>query len=264
MKSNFEKCLKWVLIDEGGNDDDPHDHGGRTSRGITQREYNAWCSRKGKPQGDVWKATDADVKSIYKDQYWNPYCDSLPSGLDYCFFDISVNSGRTQAVRNFQKALGVKVDGMMGQVTLNAIDRAEPEALIRKVIKIRREFYQSLSQFSRYGKGWMRRADHVEKGALALVDKKNYKRPVGEETEELSARAEASDADKPLVNPEAASTTAAGSGGFMSIIEQFKETLEPYADTLRYIQYVLLAIAVLGLSFGVYGFYKRRKIESAM
>ena len=111
MADNFELSLQYVLADEGGNSDDPHDHGGRTSRGITQREYDAWNKLNGKRGGDVWNATDADIRSIYQSQYWEPYCAALPSGLDYLFFDISVNAGRTQAVRQFQKALGnVAVD----------------------------------------------------------------------------------------------------------------------------------------------------------
>ena len=79
--SNFPASLKLVLASEGGNDDDPLDHGGRTSRGITQREYDAWRSAKGLPIIDVWTAPQADVTTIYHDEYWNPYCDAMPTGI---------------------------------------------------------------------------------------------------------------------------------------------------------------------------------------
>jgi len=47
MEANFAKALAWLRTSEGGNDDDPDDSGGRTSRGITQREYNAYCEMAG-------------------------------------------------------------------------------------------------------------------------------------------------------------------------------------------------------------------------
>ena len=85
MKEMFEQSLKLVRMDEGGNDDDPQDPGGRTSRGITQREYNAWRVSKGHVVADVWGASEEEVDAIYHDQYWNPWCDFFPKALDYVF-----------------------------------------------------------------------------------------------------------------------------------------------------------------------------------
>jgi lysozyme family protein len=256
MQTNFNTCLSYVLIDEGGNDDDPNDHGGRTSRGITQREYDAWCKLNSKTGGDVWNATQEDVGSIYHNQYWNPYCDSMVSGPDYLFFDISVNAGRTQAVRQFQKALGVNVDGMMGQVTQSAICNADPVDLVHKVSDIRRSFYKNLSQFSRYGKGWLARVDHSEARAVALATN----------TPHIQVPAPAEKATAPAttaVQPEASGGVAVGAGGLMSILDQFKDTLSNYADTFEYIKYVLIAIAVIGLGYSVYGFTKRSNVQAA-
>ena len=38
----FPTSVALTLVSEGGNDDDPRDPGGRTSRGITQNEWNNW------------------------------------------------------------------------------------------------------------------------------------------------------------------------------------------------------------------------------
>ena len=67
MESNFKPSLAAVLKSEGGNDDDPQDHGGRTSRGVIQREYDAWRKEKGLFALDVWKAPDSDIAMIYHD-----------------------------------------------------------------------------------------------------------------------------------------------------------------------------------------------------
>src|SRR6267154_1528974 len=112
MDNNFDRCLAFVLKEEGGNDDDPNDHGGRTSRGITQREWDKFrLTHPDRPE-DVWKASDADIRTIYHDEYWKPHCSSLVSGLDLVYFDFAVNAGPRQAIKTLQKVLMVVVDGV--------------------------------------------------------------------------------------------------------------------------------------------------------
>lgn len=253
---NFEQALKYVLIDEGGNDDDPQDHGGRTSRGITQREYEAWCRNNGKATGDVWKASQDDITSIYRTQYWNPYCDSLPSGVDYLFFDISVNAGRTRAVRQFQQALDVNVDGMIGQVTLDAIKNADPVQLIHDVSNVRRNWYRHLSQFKRYGKGWLSRVGHCENGAIAIHNNdKSFVKPAAD------PHPKATEPASTTVSPEASGTTAVTSGGLLQILESFKDNLSSYTD-LVYVKYALIGVAVVSLAYAGYGFWQRSKVQA--
>src|ERR1700690_305588 len=107
---SFPKSLAFVLKDEGGNDDDPADHGGRTSRGITQREWTAWLAEKGLASSDVWAAPQSEIDTIYHDEYWQPYCDLFPSGTDYLFFDMAVNSGPHEATLILQRSLGLAAD----------------------------------------------------------------------------------------------------------------------------------------------------------
>lgn len=168
MKENFPKSLSLALKDEGGNDDDPADHGGRTSRGITQREYDAWRQMRGQPTGDVWKATDADVASIYREEYWNPLCDSFPKGIDYLYFDMAVNAGPRRAAILLQRALGVADDGRIGPITKLAVSKADPKALIGKYSDAKRAFYVSLHQ-PKFTKGWLNRCNNVQQAATAMV-----------------------------------------------------------------------------------------------
>jgi lysozyme family protein len=161
-----------VRIDEGGNDDDPHDHGGRTSRGITQREYDAWCHERGKSTCDVWHAPDADIDAIYHGEYWNPWCDGLPIGTDYIFFDMSVNSGPHEATVLLQRALGVADDGRMGPITRNALAAAYQKKLITGFSSEKRVFYRRISMKPgqrKFLQGWLNRTDAVERRALTLL-----------------------------------------------------------------------------------------------
>lgn len=208
---DFPLALKFVLLDEGGLDDDPHDHGGRTAHGIIQREYDAYRARKGEPKQDVWKINSQEVSEIYQTSYWEPWCDKLPGGLDYVFFDNAVNTGPVQAIKTLQKVLGVPADGHMNITTLQEItDQAGPK-LIVDYCNARRSFYKGLKQFSRYGKGWLARVDHVQKLAINLEAKTpGIHDPLPADLQKLAtARANPDDVKKPLL-PSIAAVVAGG------------------------------------------------------
>lgn len=164
----FPASLAAVLKDEGGNDDDPADHGGRTSRGITQREYDAFRSLKGLPASDVWQATDDEIKTIYHDSYWEPWCDKFPVGLDYLFFDMAVNAGPHRATVLLQRTLGVAEDGHIGPITMSRLMRTDPKGLIIDYTNVKRNFYKSLNQ-PRFLRGWLNRCNHVMSVAQAML-----------------------------------------------------------------------------------------------
>lgn len=170
MKENFAQSLKFVLADEGGNDDDPVDHGGRTSRGITQREYNAWRVERGLTPRDVWTADQTEVERIYHEEYWDPYCDSFPTGTDYLFFDMAVNAGPYRAATLIQRALHVSEDGRIGPITRQAIVNADPEVLITNFSDVKRIWYKALNQ-PKFTKGWLNRTNHVQANAIAMLQK---------------------------------------------------------------------------------------------
>jgi lysozyme family protein len=158
----FPICLPYILKDEGGNDDNPHDPGGRTSRGVLQREYDAYRRVKGEATSDVWKATDEEIADIYKTQYWEPYCDRLPAGLDYVYFDMAVNMGPHEGAILLQRGLGVTADGRIGMVTLEAAKNCNSIRAISAISDAKSAFYRSLHTFKYFGKGWLARVASVE------------------------------------------------------------------------------------------------------
>lgn len=170
MDTNFDKCLAFTLKEEGGNDDDPNDHGGRTSRGITQREWDAYRTAEIDRPEDVWKASDTDVRAIYHDKYWEPHCPQLPTGLDLCFFDFAVNAGPGQAIKKLQVTLNIPSDGEWGSQTEAAV-KSTPVTpkLINDFCDAREAFYKGLAQFSRYGKGWTSRNERCRQVALGML-----------------------------------------------------------------------------------------------
>jgi lysozyme family protein len=164
---NFKPSLALVLKSEGGNDDDPQDHGGRTSRGVTQREYDAWRAETHKTPLDVWSAPQSDIESIYHDEYWNPYCDLLPIGTDYLYFDMAVNAGPQRAAILLQRALGVTADGRIGPITRSIIAKADPASLVSSFSAQKEAFYKSLHQ-PRFIKGWLNRVQFTKQNAIKM------------------------------------------------------------------------------------------------
>lgn len=169
-KDNFDFALKHLLKHEGGYVNHPRDPGGRTNLGVTQR---AWEEYKGNPvdEQEMRSLTQEMVTPFYKTRYWNLVRgDELPAGVDYCAFDVAVNSGVGRAVRFLQLASGVVADGLIGPGTMNAIAKADPKELVKKMCQERREFLHRLDTFDTFGKGWMRRVSDVERVALEMAD----------------------------------------------------------------------------------------------
>lgn len=167
---NFEASLALVLKHEGGFSNHPRDPGGATMRGVIQRVYDAYRKRKGRAKRSVRNITDDELQEIYRDQYWTAIKgDALPRGVDYCVFDGAVNSGPVQSVKWLQRALGVKADGMIGMVTLGAVDaHKDKKALVRSICGKRMSFLQALKHWPVFRKGWSRRVAEVERDALKM------------------------------------------------------------------------------------------------
>ena len=174
VPSDFAACRAWLIPEEGGLSDDPHDPGGRTYEGIEQTEYDAWCRLCHMPPGDVAKASEAVITSIYRVQYWIPYCSTLPPGVNLVFFDISVNQGQNPAVVFLQRSLGISADGHWGVITAAAVkDINNGGAISKEVIEemtaLRVSRYKGTRNFKRYGHDWLKRAADCQTLALKMA-----------------------------------------------------------------------------------------------
>ena len=267
---DFARALRLVLVDEGGLDDDPHDHGGRTAHGIIQREYDGYRTRKGLPHQDVWRITPTEYTEIYHDRYWEPLCDQLPPGVDYVFFDVSVNAGPLQAARQLQAALGnVNVDGHVGAATLGAVANMDVTELIHAFCERRRMFYRHLAQFPRYGRGWLARVNHVERAAKEMAaGAQPIRYGLSDDIRSLaSARANGDDVVQPTVSVEAAASSAAGTTVAASAFDQVQQVaaqLAPLQDTIQVIKYALIVISVISAGLAIYAIWHKSNVKEAI
>ena len=171
MQSNFESSLEKLLVHEGGYVHHEKDPGGMTNLGVTARVWEEWV---GHPvnEKEMRALTPLMVGPLYKRKYWDACrCDDLISGLDYCVFDVAVNSGPGRAIKFLQSCVGVTADGGFGPATFAAVKEAEkdPVKLIELYCAKRLEFLQSLKTFDTFGKGWSRRVAEVKEEALKML-----------------------------------------------------------------------------------------------
>ncbi len=105
-----------------------------------------------------------EAKDIYFANYWNALsCGALPAGLDLVVFDFGVNAGVRQAAKVLQRCVFVADDGVIGPITLGAIENFGVAELIRKFGQERMKFYKSLGTFATFGPGWRNRVE-IDRG----------------------------------------------------------------------------------------------------
>ena len=166
---NYDKCLELILHHEGGYVNHPKDPGGETNLGVTKRVYEEWGGTK-----DMVDLTVEDVAPIYEKNYWGrEKGDDLPSGLDLCVFDFAVNAGPGRAAKYLQSMIGTTVDGGIGPNTLKAVynyvEEVGLQGMIEEYQSGRISYYEQLSTFETFGRGWTRRVNETTEEAIALI-----------------------------------------------------------------------------------------------
>lgn len=175
MVNNFDKCLRIILKHEGGYVNHPKDPGGMTNLGVTKRVYEDWVGHE-VDEAMMRSLTEDHVAPIYEANYWNRICgNELPSGLDLTVFDFAVNSGPSRASKYLQRLVGVKEDGVIGPMTLQAVEdmieckQHGVEHAIEEYAELRQNFYERLNTYETFGKGWTRRVNETKELSLEMV-----------------------------------------------------------------------------------------------
>ena len=155
---SFDEIIEIVLEHEGGYVNDPDDPGGETNFGIAKRSH---------PDVDIANLTKEGAKEIYKSEYWDKNkVESLPEQLRHIYFDMCVNQGRGRAVRIMQRAAnakgaGLKVDGGMGPVTIEAMKGLEIDRVRAYRVKYYADPVTKKPDLEKFYFGWFRRSLEV-------------------------------------------------------------------------------------------------------
>ena len=188
--ANIDKLIPFILKWEGGFVNDPTDRGGATNKGITLATYEAYCKRKGYPRPTVERLMnipDAHWREIVKTMFWDKWkADDIHSQkVANILVDWVWGSG-IHGIKKPQALLGVKVDGIVGDKTLSAVNFADPEELFDAIYQERVKFLNAIVSNSvaayekkigrkatdaellkytqkRFIKGWLNRLQDIKK-----------------------------------------------------------------------------------------------------
>jgi len=165
--TKFDYAIRKTLDHEGGFVDHPDDPGGATNFGISLR----WYKQSIDPHAtvdDIKTLSLDDAKTLYRDHFWIDAYDRIFSEkVAAKVFDMHVNMGKKQAHLIAQRAAqacgaGIEDDGVIGQLTVAAINGASEEAMMAALRATQAAFYRDLAtrrpQFQSFIKGWLRRA----------------------------------------------------------------------------------------------------------
>lgn len=164
--------LKW----EGGFVNHPNDPGGATNMGVTLK---TWKSQGYDKDGDgdidvvdLKKITKEDATNMLKNNYWNRwFADSISSqAVANILVDWVWLSG-AWGIKIPQRLLGVKDDGIVGYVTLNALNetintKSKRDKFLKELYTARYQYINNIvrgnAKLAVFKKGWVNRMRDLE------------------------------------------------------------------------------------------------------
>lgn len=167
--ADYRKLIPFIIKFEGGYVNDPADSGGPTNKGVTINTFRSVYGRT-KTINDLKHMTENEWRHIFKSLYWDK-CkadDIADQSIANLLVDWAYNSGTSLAIRHIQRIVGVNADGIMGNITLSAINRHSPLPLFCALKKDRIAFFNVTAQKNprkkKFLKGWLNRVNHFAYG----------------------------------------------------------------------------------------------------
>ncbi|MCM1517541.1 MAG: hypothetical protein NC117_02745 [Pseudoflavonifractor sp.] len=152
-----------------GYSDDPDDRGGATMAGVTLATYTDYCRRHGYPRPsavDHYNIPYARWLDILRTMYWDRWrADGIVSqSVALMLVDWVWLSG-AHGITIPQRMLGVTADGVVGPVTLAAVNAQPPAAFFDRLKAERTAFIDRICASrpanTKYRKGWLNRLNSI-------------------------------------------------------------------------------------------------------
>lgn len=162
-----KKLIPFILKWEGGFANHPADKGGATNKGITISTFRHFFG-KGATIEQLKNMTDEQWETIFRKGFWDKFkADEIAnqSIADICV-DWAWGSGTVTAIKQVQRILNVAVDGVVGKVTLSAINNEDPKTLFDKIMSARLSFIEAIVKRDPsqkvFIKGWRNRITSIK------------------------------------------------------------------------------------------------------
>lgn len=165
--ADAKKLKPLILQWEGGFVDDPVDTGGATNKGVTLKTFRRFYGR-GASVEQLRRITDEQWLHIFRTGYWDRWrADEI---VDQSVAEMLVDwvwcSG-VHGIKNPQRVLGVAPDGVVGPITIGAVnDHPSPRELFRLIKRSRLDFIDRICRSNpadeRFRKGWTNRIESFD------------------------------------------------------------------------------------------------------
>lgn len=155
--------LKW----EGGFVNDPLDRGGATNKGVTIATFRQYYGREASVSA-LKNITHSQWRHIFIDGYWNPWrADEIKSqSIANIVVDWAWHSGTKNSIKRVQHLCGLKDDGIVGPMTMQALNAADPGDLFNKIHLARMNYFSSLVKNNpsqqKFLRGWQNRVNDIK------------------------------------------------------------------------------------------------------
>lgn len=163
----FDLMFNHLINAEGGYQCDPDDRGNWTSGVIGKGKLKGTkygVSAMAYPKLNIKELTVEDAKNIFRIDYWDKIkANYLPDSLSILVSDTAYNSGCKTAVKILQKALGVSIDGKIGNTTIGAANRLPLKKVLEDYSIYRLDYLHDCKGWSKYGAGWAKRVFNMKK-----------------------------------------------------------------------------------------------------
>ena len=163
--ADVKKLAPFIQRWEGGFVDDPDDLGGATNMGVTIATYKVYRKRKGLSEptvDDLKHLSNNEWIDILKSLYWDRWkADQIENqSVANIVVDWIWASGN-YGIKIPQQILNVKVDGIVGPKTIDAVNSRNPRELFDMIKIARFDFIEDICRKrpanNKFKRGWLNR-----------------------------------------------------------------------------------------------------------
>jgi len=167
--ANPKILIPFIQRWEGGFANDPLDKGGATMAGITIATYRTWCAKNGKavPEtDDLRNITQPQWDDIFTTMYWNRWkaSDIHSQSIANILVDWLWTSG-SYGITIPQRLVRVASDGVVGPITLNAINTQNAKELFSSIRTARLQYINDICTRTpsneKFRRGWLNRLNDI-------------------------------------------------------------------------------------------------------
>ena len=166
MTDRENKIVRFFKKWEGGYSNHPLDTGGCTMIGVTIGTYRNYFGQD-KTCDDLKHIKDEEWLYIFRKGYYNlvKADNIINDSIALMVVDMAWMSGPITTIKQIQQCFNLKVDGIIGKITLAALN-GDPKVVFNKLYQMRKNYFLKLvdkrPSNKVFLKGWLNRLNDIK------------------------------------------------------------------------------------------------------